>query len=119
MSTRTRGTVDKETFKKVKDLQNMGASRSEAKRFVGLSQATVSRMFANDTFEAYREYVRSINQSSEVKPGEAVNIKPRESLLSFPMPEIKEDETSRLTTAILRLAMAIEENNDKKRSFFS
>jgi DNA-binding MurR/RpiR family transcriptional regulator len=103
MKARTRGMVNEESFKQVKELQKMGAVASRAARFVGLSPATVSRMFNNDNFDGYKAYVASISTS-----------KPK----ATPPAEPVRNEAQKLSDAIVRLAIAIEESNTKKKSIW-
>jgi DNA-binding MurR/RpiR family transcriptional regulator len=117
MSSRTRGIVDENSFKQVKELQNMGATYTKAAGFVGLSKATTNRMYKNDTFEAYRKFVRSISNN---KPKETPEVATNYS--SFKVPDMSEifkaNEIQQLTDAINRLTTAIEESNTKKKGLW-
>jgi DNA-binding MurR/RpiR family transcriptional regulator len=115
MKTRTRGTVNEATFKQVKELQKMGASAGKAGKFVGLSPSTTSRMFNNETFAQYREFVANIPQNKARVEAYSKSLSPSR------MPDITSkvpNDTQLLTKAINRLADALEESNAKKKSIW-
>jgi DNA-binding MurR/RpiR family transcriptional regulator len=95
----------------------MGATYTKAAGFVGLSKATTNRMYKNDTFEAYRKFVRSISNN---KPKETPEVATNYS--SFKVPDMSEifkaNEIQQLTDAINRLTTAIEESNTKKKGLW-
>jgi hypothetical protein len=91
----------------------MGASAGKAGRFVGLSSSTTSRMFNNETFAKYKEFVTNISQN---KARITDNVR---DAYRMPEPVSKDtNDTQQLTKAINRLANALEESNAKKKSIW-